>query len=382
VAGNVRSHSLNDAYIAQFIRHFERRRAKRAILTRLMPAKIRKVTKSTALASKDAGLDFPVIASEWVREIRGKRSQAAFSRRLGYQSSVVHRWESGAAWPTAARFLQACAACGKDIPGAFEAFFLRRPSWLATHSATSREGVAAFLRQLKGKVKVVTLASSSGHSRYSVARWLAGEAEPKLPEFLSLIEATSRRALDFIATLSDPEHLPSARDEWHRRERLRQAAYAETWSHAVLRALELNDPPRGDALFAWLEDVLGIDRARIERALDVLERTGQVQRRHDDWVILPARAVTTGSHPATFGILTRAWTEVALERIPRSPSHSGYSIFAVSRKDLRRIRDLQVEYLREMQNIIAASTPNECVGLFCLHLLDLHAGDGNALASD
>lgn len=42
----------------------------------------------------------------------------------------------------------------------------------------------------------------------------------------------------------------------------------------------------------------------------------------------------------------------------------------MSRKDLRRLRDLQLEYLREMQAIIARSTPNECVGLFSLHLLD------------
>ena len=82
-----------------------------------------------------------------------------------------------------------CAACGKDVAGAFEAFFLRKPAWLSTHPATSREAVAAFLRQLRGKTQVVAIADSSGYSRYSVARWLAGEAEPKLPELLGLIEA-------------------------------------------------------------------------------------------------------------------------------------------------------------------------------------------------
>jgi DNA-binding transcriptional regulator YiaG len=86
-------------------------------------------------------LDFEAIAAEWVRELRGKRSQSAFSRRLGYRSNVVHRWEGRAAWP-------------------------------------------------------VSLAATSGFSRYSVARWLSGEAEPKLPELLQLIEASSRRALN------------------------------------------------------------------------------------------------------------------------------------------------------------------------------------------
>lgn len=33
-----------------------------------------------------------------------------------------------------------------------------------------------------------------------------------------------------------------------------------------------------------------------------------------------------------------------------------------------------------MQAIIAQSAPNECVGLICLHLLDLSTGDDNAFA--
>jgi hypothetical protein len=81
--------------------------------------------------------------------------------------------------------------------------------------------------------------------------------------------------------------------------------------------------------------------------------------------------------------MTHAWTEVALERITcRSRGHFGYGLFAVSRQDVRRLRDLQVEYLREMQSIIAASAPNERVGLFCFHLFDSREGDGNAFAGD
>jgi transcriptional regulator with XRE-family HTH domain len=351
------------------------------------PSQHRNPTKSRnsrrAVSEASVELDFEGIAAEWVRELRGKRSQAAFSRRLGYQSSVVHRWESQSAWPTAARFLEACSSCGKDVAAAFEAFFLRRPVWLKSHAATSPEAVAAFLRQLQGKVKIVTLAENSGYSRYSVARWLSGEAEPKLPELLWLIEASSRRALDFIATFSDPARLPSAREEWQRRERLRQAAYEETWSHAVLRALELTDRPTDATESAWLQRVLGIDSAHVERALAALERGGEIARRDDQWVVLPARTVTTGRHPATLGILTRAWTEVALERIAkRTPAHFGYSLFAISKQDLRRLRDLQLEYLREMQSIIAHSSPNECVGLFCMQLLDLRDGDDNALGSE
>jgi len=352
---------------------------------RRLPAKSKRDGSGRAASGgADAGaaaLDIEAIAAEWVRQLRGKRSRAAFSRRLGYHSNVVHRWENRSAWPTASRFLEICEHCGIDVAAAYQAFFLRTPPWAKAHAPSSPGAVAAFLRQLRGKIKLVSLAESSGFSRYSIARWLTGEAEPKLPEFLRLVEASSRRALDFIASFTDPGALPSAKVEWERRERLRQAAYEETWSHAVLRALELAAYPTSGDTTAWLARVLGVDAARVERALAVLENTGQIARRDNHWVALPAPALTTGRHPATLGILTRAWTEVALERIDkRAPSHFGYSLFAVSRKDLRRLRDLQLEYLREMQAIIAKSTPNECVGLFCLHLFDLSAGDDNALA--
>jgi transcriptional regulator with XRE-family HTH domain len=334
-------------------------------------------------------IDWDAVAREWVRTMRGKRSQGAFSRHLGYQSSVVHRWESGAAWPTAARFLAVCARSGKDVRAGFAAFFLRAPTWLGEHDPSSPEAVAAFLRQLQGKRTVSSLADASGCSRYAIARWLQARAEPRLPDFLRLIEAISRRGLDFVAALGDPAVLPSARDHWQRLERLRQAAYEETWSHAVLRALELSeygeraaDDERGSD-DAWLGEVLGISEEQSQRALKVLEQTGQIARHAGRWVPLPATAVSTGRHPATLGILTRAWTGVALERIEaRAPAHFGYSLFAVSRQDLRRLRDLQLEYLREMQSIIAQSTPNECVGLLCLHLLDLRRGEGNALSGE
>jgi transcriptional regulator with XRE-family HTH domain len=339
------------------------------------------VSRAQGDSRNAAALDVDAIASEWVRQLRGKRSRAAFSRRLGYHSNVVHRWENKSAWPTASRFLEVCEQCGKDVGAAYQAFFMRVPSWSKGHAPASPGAVAAFLRQLQGKTKIVSLAESSGFSRYSIARWLSADAEPKLPEFLRLIEASSRRALDFIATFTDPSSLPSARVEWESRERLRRAAYEETWSHAVLRALELTDHPQSGDPTAWLARVLGIDAARVQRSLAVLESTGQVARRGDHWVALPAPALTTGRHPATLGILTRAWTQVAIERIEkRVPSHFGYSLFAVSRKDLRRLRDMQLEYLREMQAIIARSTPNECVGLFCLHLLDLSASEDNAFA--
>jgi transcriptional regulator with XRE-family HTH domain len=343
----------------------------------------RRTTPPPAIHQNDTPLDFEAIAAEWVCVLRGKRSQAGFSRRLGYASSVVHRWEAGTAWPTASRFLDACERCGKDLAAAYAKFFWRPPSWLKELGPSSPQAVAALLRQLRGKTQIQMIAQASGYGRYSVARWLRGDAEPRLPEFLRLIEASSRRALDFIAVLVDPALLPSAREAWTRLQRMRQAAYEESWSHAVLRALELDEYASVKEPQPWIAGVLGIDTAQVERALGVLERAGQIARVGERWVALRATAVTTGADPTTRGLLTRAWMEVAGARLAKgAPGHFGYSLFSVSRADLRRLRELHMEYLREMQSIIARSTPNECVGLLSLQLLDLSERANNALAAD
>lgn len=74
-----------------------------------------------------------------------------------------------------------------------------------------------------------------------------------------------------------------------------------------------------------------------------------------------------------------AWTRTAAHRLEDgSPGSFGYSLFAVSRADLRRLRDLYLDYVRAMQQLIAASDPAECVGLYCSQLLDLGKKD-NAL---
>jgi transcriptional regulator with XRE-family HTH domain len=341
----------------------------------------RRARRRDAPAS-DGGIDPAAVAAEWVRAMRGKRSQAAFSRRLGYSDSVVHRWESGRAWPTAARFLQACERTGKDVAGAYLTFFRRRPAWLAEHPPASSGAVAAFLRQLRGKVSVVQLARDSGFSRYTLARWFAAKAEPRLPEFLQLIEATSRRLLDFVAALTDPAALPSLSARWSRLQKMRQAAYEETWSQAVLRALELEGYRHATTGNEWLADTLGIREAQVERALQVLAATEQIEPIDGRWVTRSAPAVTTGRDPATVGLLTASWSKVAIERLEQhAPGHFGYSLFAISRADLQRLRELHSEYLREMQAIIARSKPDECVGLLCLQLLDLSARSDNALAS-
>jgi transcriptional regulator with XRE-family HTH domain len=318
---------------------------------------------------------------ELLRALRGTRSRAELSRRLGYRSNVVHRWETRRSWPTAARFLQVHRRLTPGSAPCFERFFQRPPTWLSEHAPESPEGVAAFLRELRGKTSIAALAEQSGYSRYQVSRWLGASTQPSLPEFLCLVEAASRRVLDLVALMIDPARLPSVAGRWQLLESARAAGYQKPWSHAVLRALEIEPQPATSvAQIAQMVARLGIDRDTIVDCLNTLRATGQVTKRRGRFALQTKTTVNTSRDPELARSLKTTWTSTALRRLEQNaPGNFGYSLFAVSRKDLRRLRDLHLEYVRAMQELIASSEPSECVGLYCSQLLDLAAED-NVLA--
>jgi hypothetical protein len=274
---------------------------------------------------------------------------------------------------------------GVDLEAGFTQFYGRRPSWLGNGRLTTPQTIVDFLVDLRGRTPIKTVAVVAGMDRFAVSRWLRGRAEPRLPELLALIEAISRRLIDFVSVLTDPELLPSFSREARELASARELAYASPWSHAVLRAMELAEHATLDFRDAddeldWFAAVLGLDRACVQHSLAALENTGQVRRRSGRRIPHRVLHVNTGHDPDRARQVKGTWTAVGLERLRDGGAGLfGYSLFAIARADLQRLRDVQLEYVREMQSIISQSRNPECVGLYAVQLLDLAAGDRNAL---
>jgi DNA-binding transcriptional regulator YiaG len=321
------------------------------------------------------------LAVELLRALRGRRSQSGLSRRLGYRSNIVHRWETRQCWPSAARFLELCQRVGVDLRKSFRRMAPREPERLFAAPPASTDAVVALLCELRGRTPIIQLAASMGVNRFTVSKWLRGTAQPNLPAFLQLIQATSGRLLDFLATLCDPTSLPSAAKKWQRLQLARNVAYDEPWSHGVLRALQLHTAPRVEDQVGFIAGRLGIDAAEVQRLLRVLRDAGQVVQRNGRWSADAVARVDTSLEPDRARTLKATWIRAAVERLEAgSPGGFAYSLFEVSAADLVRLREVQLEYLRAMLSIVAGSTGTQCVGLFGAQLLDLATGDDNALA--
>ncbi len=309
---------------------------------------------------------------ELLLALRGNRSQTAWSRRLGYKSNVAYAWESGRRWPTASETLRAAARAGVDLRVAYTRFFGVPPAWLDSMDPDSPEAAAHILEDLRGNTSVADLARRADLSRYAVSRWLSAETQPRLPDFLQLVQGASLRMVDFVASIVDPSHIPTISTLWAQLEARRRGAFEQPWTQAVLRAFELVDyaalPCHQPG---WVARRLGIPEQVEATCVAFLRETGQITWSGTHWKVEPL-TVDTRRYPEVGRALKAHWTRVAADRLAHvSAGQFSYNVFTVSQADFERLRELHLAYFRELRAIVAESEPGEHVAVANVQLFML-----------
>jgi DNA-binding phage protein len=325
-------------------------------------------------ASPDrADIDHEVVAAQLLRALRGRRSQVALSRRLGYRSNVVYTWEAARRFPTAAGFLALARRTGVEPQRALQRFYGHEPAWMKRSDPASRAGAAALLDDLRGRRSIAELARAVGYTRFAVSRWLSGRTQPSLPDFLRVLDAASLRLADFVAEFVDPARVPALARRWRAIEAARRLAFEAPWAHAVLRALELEAyRRRARHEPGWIARRIGITRDAEETGLALLEASGQIRFTGTHFAPTDVMTVDTRRDPNAERAL-RSWAaRAALERMGEPGAGLfAYNLFTVSLADLERIRELQRAFFRELRAIVAASRPEERVVIANLQLFAL-----------
>ena len=325
-------------------------------------------------------LDSQAITRQLVKALRGRRSQLSLSRRLGFSTNVLYAWESGRSAPMVTQFLHMAERSGIDTRQATSRFYVKPPLWLTTlKEYPSRSGVAAFLKNQRGQMSLVDLAERSGISRFTLSRWFKGSAEPRLPDFLTILEHTTRRVTDWVSLFADPELLPALEQTWKRDQAVRAATYELPWTQAVLRALELRayaELPEHRP--GWLATRLGIEPSAEQRALELLASTGQIQWLGEKWRVLSEGAVDLRRDPTAAKTQRAFWTSVAAARAKKAEGMFAYNVCGISESDLRKLTQMQREFLQAARLLIAKSHPVERVVLLQTQIfaLDENAASG------
>jgi transcriptional regulator with XRE-family HTH domain len=314
-------------------------------------------------------MSWELTASQFLRAIRAKRSQAAFSRRLGYSSNVACDWEAGRRAPTAAQTLAHCRRLGLPVQAAFQAF---QPACANTLLRGKEFTVGAWLDALRGSTSMVVLAQRTGFSRHAVARWLSGRAEPRLPAFLHLVEAITGRVSDLVQGLVPIEQVPELLAAHQRRAAAKRLALDYPWTEAVLRVVETASyQSAAKHQPGYIARRLGITQAREAEALERLEKAGILTLRDGRYGDVQPLTVDTSASPEELGKLKSHWTNVCLQRLtaPLAEDWLGYNVLSISEGDIERIRDVLRRAFREVRAIAANSEPVETVALLNLQLI-------------
>jgi len=307
-------------------------------------------------------------ASEFLRALRGQRSQLAFARRLGYRGNPITDWERGARFPTALEALRAAARANVDVAAAFRRFAPDVPLELRDREFA----LDRWLLALRGAASVNDVAARSQCSRYSVSRWLRGLAKPRLPDFMRLVDAISGRLPHWVAAFVPIEQVPSLAERHRAAEAARLLAFELPWTEAVLRVLEtqayraLPEHPPG-----WLADVLGMTREEERRCLQALTDVGALALDGQRYVVRAPTTVDTQGGSEALHRLKQHWCQVASARLcaPAERELFAYNVVSVSRADLERIRDKLRMTFREIRSIVAASEPEQVAAVINLQLM-------------
>jgi transcriptional regulator with XRE-family HTH domain len=313
-------------------------------------------------------IDHELLSRQLVRQLRGHRSQRALSRRLQYTTNVVYLWESGRRWPTLAAFLWLAHRTGVDVPSALDGFRAPDDDEVEPWRSAALPGL---LRHLLGQLPAVAVAKQIGLSRHALGRWLRGEAEPRLPDFLRFVEATSTRSLDFVAAFVDPVLLDEARVPHRRLVAARALTREQPWSPAVLLTLELADYQRLEHhRDEWIAQRLGLAVAEVTECIQLLAAAGQIHRHRGRWRRVEVQAVDTRipSRPVD---LKRWWAQVGLDRMATADGSISFTVCAVSQSDFEEMQEAQRRHYRAMRARIAESAPGERVVLLNLQMLAL-----------
>ncbi len=205
-------------------------------------------------------------------------------------------------------------------------------------------------------------------SRHQVSRWLRGQTQPRLPDFLRVLDAITGRATDLVAELVPIDRVPSALRDWERRQAARSLAHEEPWTEAILRVIEsrpYRDLPAHSSGF--VADALDLSLETVQRCVDKLDAACIIARRGGRYE--PVQALTVDTR--AIGKLREHWASVAAERVraPRSDDVFSYNVLSASRADVERIDALLRATFREIRMIVANTSEDEVAALVNLQLV-------------
>ena len=206
----------------------------------------------------------------------------------------------------------------------------------------------------------------------------ARASHPRLPQFLVLVDAITRRCSDLVAALVPIEQVPSLLAVHEARTRVRRLAFDLPWTTAILTQLGVVQPHPDPAPIAARS--LGLRRPRSSGCCSSSRTRGWWRRPPTGsgwWRRLHGRH--PGHRRGFRQRLREHWSDVSRPAggCPRAVAGRPVRLQRVQRVVRRSpaIHALQAATYHEIRGFVAASTPSETSALLLTHLLAWPLGE-------
>lgn len=312
------------------------------------------------------------LQAEVLMAMRGRLSQVQLSRKLGFNSNKVHRWESQLAPLSWHEFCDFCEALKLRVKEACRTTL--------AYEGKPRE-TAALTTHLFGQNRNVDLANRFGVSASMVSRWKTGKVVPSLAQVLQFIDHSFFSLPQFIGKLVPIEKVRSLQMRLELEREERELHYDNPWIAALLlymRTIEYDGLAKHDSTL--LSKRLGIDREKVTEVFAELERIGAVAKEEGREIYAPTnRSLNTSGDQEGNRRLREYWSNRCLETIKkgmpeRERNSWGYMVFNTSPETYRQIRERYLQFYQDIHQIVSSST-TACDSVYLLNVQILNLQD-------
>ena len=328
-------------------------------------------------------VEWTKVSQELVRSLRGRTTQGGLSRRLGFKTNVVYRWEAGLREPTADDLLKLLHCRVDNIEGALWRF-AQGPN--SEGPFDSEFSWSSWLKTIRGDQSVAEIANRLELSQQAVRRIFRGDSSPPLSRLLQLIDCLSNRVIGFVELMADPSTIKSLKGVLA----LVEAQLAMTFEHLYAEAIIACFETQGYAALPahsndWIAGRLDLPLSVVETTIEALVAARGIQVRHGKFKTQDHRMVNTQSRSRTESRrLARHWTQVSMD-LHEDRTRSGYLVFSADQETVDDVGRIMTQAMHQVIARIAKSKTVEQVSALTLNMarLDcpLHLVDSIGLRS-
>ncbi len=316
-------------------------------------------------SEKETDVDFERIARELIVALRGRQSTTRLSQRLGFRYDQVSRWEKGDKVFFWKDFCKLCETLKVPLRKQLQFNYI--------YSHENFHDGSELMNALKGDKSISDFAKNLSRKRLVVSRWLSGETELPLAEFLHALYIVHNNADELLDGIVSIGQLPYAASLLEARLKERRLIVKYPWISVLVGALNLEDCPPHPDTAGFINARFGIKVSTVKKVLSDLQSLGILELDSEGF-FKHKRTFRVGPLKSDSRIIKKYWLRLAQKSLEQPEEMSGFFLLAVSDQGWAKVVQRYRQFFTELVEIVndpASGPPLKHFRVVNVQLLDL-----------